>query len=324
MEPSGPGDSIPSVTLGAATVPALPGSKTQGLSKASRVQVGVLVALLFLGCSYWGGWAWSALIFASLLVGQWELTQLLRSKDVKPSQVIIWATTVLMLLVASLDKPQFLPPILTLAVMASFFRLLFRTERAGINDIGGTLLVVFYMVYMPVHMVLLRHLGNHFPQSLHLAQWQQPGFHAVVFLISVIAASDIAAYYVGKAFGKNLLAAAISPKKTQEGAVAGLFAGMLFGWLTTLIWPFPWVHALLLSALLVAVGQLGDLTESMMKRDAGLKDSGELLASHGGFLDRSDSYVFSCAVCYYYMYWVIYRQGLAPEVIHWFRGWMPY
>jgi phosphatidate cytidylyltransferase len=284
--------------------------------------MGLIIAVLFFGAAGFGGWFWSALVLASILIGQQEMNALLGGIHVKPSKTIIWGSTFFMVLMASLDRPQFLSPILTLAVIASFFRLLFRSPRAGINDIGGTLIVVFYMVYMPAHFILLRHLGST-PDAMqlpfwHLSFWKQPGLHYIVMTLAVISASDIAAYYAGRAFGRHLLYPAISPKKTREGAIAGLIAGIVLGLATTLIWPFPWEHAVILSALLVVVGQLGDLTESMMKRDAGLKDSGELLASHGGFLDRADSYIFSGAVCYYYIYWVIYQQGLAPEVIHWF------
>lgn len=232
---------------------------------------------------------------------------------IRPSQIIIYASAVLMVLATSLDKPQFLPPILTLALTASFFRLLFRSPRAHISDIGGTLLVVFYMVYMPVHFIMLRHLGN----QPHLSYWNQPGLHYLVMVLAVISASDIMAYYAGRAFGRHLLYPEISPKKTREGAVAGLLAGVGMGVGLGLLWGLPWIHALILSVLLVIVGQLGDLTESMMKRDVGMKDSGMLLASHGGFLDRADSYIFSGAVCYYYIYWIVLRQGLAPEVIQW-------
>lgn len=281
----------------------------------SRVQVGLIVAVLFFGTAALGGWFWSAMVLASILFGQRELRALLAGVGVKPSLTIIFAAAALMVLAASLDKPRFLSPLLTLAIIAGFFRMLFRSPRAGINDIGGTLIVVFYMVYMPVHYILLRHLGN----QPDLPYWQQPGLHYLVMTLAVISASDIAAYYVGKTLGKNLLYPAISPKKTIEGAVGGLLAGLLLGVGTTLIWRFPWQHAVILSVLLVVVGQLGDLTESLMKRDAGLKDSGGMLASHGGFLDRADSYIFSGAVCYYYIYWVIYQQGLAPEVIQWFE-----
>ena len=293
-----------------------PGSRLPG-SGLSRVQMGLVIAILFFGAASFGGWFWSLIVLASLLLGQQELYSLLAGIHVKPSKTIIWGSTFFMVLMASLDCPQFLSPILTMAVIASFFRLLFRSPRAGINDIGGTLIVVFYMVYMPAHFILLRHLGSN-ADNAHWPFWQQPGLHYLVMTLAVISASDIAAYYVGKAFGRHLLYPAISPKKTREGAIGGLIAGISMGLATTLIWPFPWEHAVILSILLVVVGQLGDLTESMMKRDAGLKDSGELLASHGGFLDRADSYIFSGAVCYYYIYWVIYRQGLAPEVIHWF------
>lgn len=281
---------------------------------SSRVRVGLIMAALFFGAAVAGGWLWSVVAIISMLIGQRELCALLGSIGVKPSKIIIWSSTVLMVLMASLNRSEFLSPLLTLAVIAGFFRLLFRSPRAGINDIGGTLIVVFYMVYLPAHFILLRHLGN----SADLPFWRQPGLQYLVMTLAIISASDIAAYYVGKTFGRRLLYPAISPKKTLEGAIAGLVAGLAIGLATTWIWPFPWRHALILSLLLVVVGQLGDLTESMMKRDAGLKDSGGLLASHGGFLDRADSYIFSGAVCYYYIYWMIYRQGLASEVIHWF------
>lgn len=283
--------------------------------RLSRVQVGIVIAVVFFGCAFLGGWWWSALVLASIYFGQHELDALMGNIGVKPSRLIVFSTALLMVLAASLDKAQFISPILTLAVIASFFRLLFRSPRAKIGDIGGTLIVVFYMVFLPVHFILLRHLGG----GENLPAWQQPGLQYLCLLLSVISASDIAAYYVGKTFGRHLLYPEISPKKTREGAIGGLFGGLLMGVLNALLWQFPMAHILILSGLLVVVGQLGDLTESMMKREVGLKDSGALLASHGGFLDRADSYVFSGVVCYYYIYWVVLRQGLAPEVTQWFR-----
>ncbi len=283
----------------------------------SRVQMGLIIAFVFFGCAFLGGWWWSALVFASVYFGQAELEALLGNIGVKPSRLIIFSAALLMTLTASLDKPQFLSPILTVVTIASFFRLLFRSPRAKIGDIGGTMIVVFYMVFLPVHFILLRHLGGGFD----LPHWRQPGLQYLCLLLSVISASDIAAYYVGKAFGKHLLYPEISPKKTREGAVGGLLGGVAMGLLNTLIWPFPLEHVVILSVLLVIVGQLGDLTESMMKREVGLKDSGGMLASHGGFLDRADSYIFSGVVCYYYIYWVVLKQGLAPEVIQWFQHW---
>ncbi len=272
--------------------------------------------MVFFGAAILGGWLWSALVFLSIHFGQQELKVLMGSTGIKPSQIIVYAAAVLMVLVASFDKPQFLSPILTLTLIASFFRLLFRHPRATIGDIGGTLLAVFYMVFLPVHFILLRHLNYHPGTSA----WWQPGLQYLLMTLAIISASDIAAYYVGKKFGRNLLYPAISPKKTREGAIGGLLGGIVFGVLFSMPGDFPLVHAVILSILLVIVGQLGDLTESMMKRDVGMKDSGALLASHGGFLDRADSYIFSGVVCYYYIYWVVLQQGLAPDVIHLFRS----
>ncbi len=277
--------------------------------------MGLIIAGIFFGAATLGGWLWSLVVLASIYLGNRELKNLLGSIQVLPSQIIIYLSAILMVITASLDKPQFLSPILTLSIIASFFRLLFRNPRAHIGDIGGTLLVVFYMVYLPVHFILLRHLGN----SPGMSYWDQPGLHYLVMTLAVISASDVAAYYVGRSIGKHLLYPEISPKKTREGAIGGLFAGIGLGVGCGLLWHIPLIHVVILSVLLVIVGQLGDLTESMMKRDVGMKDSGALLASHGGFLDRADSYIFSGVVCYYYIYWFILRQGLAPDAIHWLK-----
>lgn len=275
--------------------------------------MGLLIAVVFFGCAFLGGWAWIALVAVSIYLGHRELRAMMGARGINPSVTIIYVTAALMLLAAGLQKPHFLPPILTLAVIASFFRLLFRSPRATIADIGGTLIAVAYSVYMPTYFVLLRNLNA----QPDLPTWQQPGLFYLLLVLVVIAASDIAAYYVGKKLGRNLLHPEISPKKTREGALGGLLGGVALGSGLAWLWNFPLEHAVILSILLVVVGQLGDLTESMMKRDSGLKDSGALLAGHGGFLDRADSYIFSGAVCYYYIYWIVLQQGLAPDVIQW-------
>lgn len=282
--------------------------------------IGLIIAALFFSTALLGGWWWSLLVFASVVLGEQELYVLMSNIGIRPSRTTIYASAVAMVFFCTLNKPQFLPPILTLTMIACFFRLLFRSPRASISDIGGTLLCVFYIVYLPVQYILLR-LLNERPGA---SPWAQPGLHYLIFTLVVISASDIAAYYVGRSFGKHLLYPDISPKKTREGAIGGLLVGIGMGIGCSLIWhEIPLVHAAILGLLLVIVGQLGDLTESLMKRDVGMKDSGALLASHGGILDRIDSYIFSGIVCYYYIYWVVLQQGLAPEVIQWLKQLWP-
>ena len=133
-----------------------------------------------------------------------------------------------------------------------------------------------------------------------LAAIRLTGREAVVLLALGIIVSDSAQYYTGRAFGRHLLAPAISPKKTVEGAIGGvLFGGaaMTIGGLRV----FPDASltiVLLMSATVVAVGIVGDLFESLLKRSAGLKDSSHLIPGHGGVLDRIDSWLFAGPVFY--------------------------
>jgi phosphatidate cytidylyltransferase len=152
-------------------------------------------------------------------------------------------------------------------------------------------------------------------------QWS--GAFMVVFLLLTVWAGDIFAYFIGRSIGRHLMAARVSPKKTWEGAVASLLASILagttwyhyalpissfllrahlieprdgiFGLQTPPLWPI-----LLLSAAINVAAQLGDLAESLLKRGAGVKDSGALLPGHGGMLDRIDALLFAVPVLWYY------------------------
>jgi phosphatidate cytidylyltransferase len=107
--------------------------------------------------------------------------------------------------------------------------------------------------------------------------------------------------------GRHKLAPGISPGKTWEGAIAGVFGAIISSLLlvTLLSLPLSYGQAILLGLLVSIFGQLGDLTESLFKRNMGVKDSGRLIPGHGGVLDRMDSVVFAGIVVYYYVIWVI-------------------
>jgi phosphatidate cytidylyltransferase len=129
------------------------------------------------------------------------------------------------------------------------------------------------------------------------------GREAVLLLMAAIVISDSAQYYSGRAFGRRPLAPSISPKKTVEGAIGGLVFGSaaLFAGGR---WLFPAADALLLglvAACVVALGIVGDLFESLLKRSAGVKDSSTLIPGHGGVLDRIDSWLFAAPVFYVFV-----------------------
>jgi len=133
---------------------------------------------------------------------------------------------------------------------------------------------------------------------------ERVGLEWTLVLLAVIWAGDTGALFGGKAFGRTPFAPRISPKKTNEGAVAGLLAGLLVAWLLQLFFfsDLPLRHVLMASLLMGMFGQLGDLAESMLKRAADVKESSYLIPGHGGALDRIDSLLFAFPVLYLYLH----------------------
>lgn len=278
-----------------------------------RLSMGMLIGAVVVALAYLGGWWWAAFETSVSFVAFKELRAMLRAKGVFISHSIILGAGGLLLWFAMTGKTRFFLFVITLSTVAIFLRLLFRQPRASIADIGANFMALFYVAFLPLHFVLLRNL-NEIPPRMFPTPGIEPGLGFLVWVCAVIATSDIVAYYAGRAFGRTLLSPAISPKKTREGALTGLLGGVGLGLLLAHWAMIPLVHALALSILVILVGQLGDLSESLLKRDAGVKDSGLFLHSHGGVLDRIDSYIFSGAVAYYYIHWVLLREGIIWEL----------
>jgi phosphatidate cytidylyltransferase len=139
--------------------------------------------------------------------------------------------------------------------------------------------------------------------ALSMTRLLPQGEWLIFFLLLVTWASDTGAYYIGTLYGRHRLAPTISPKKTVEGLVGGLIGAIIVAYAARW-WFLPelsGLDCLVLAALLTITGLWGDLTESAMKRSAGMKDSGGILPGHGGMLDRLDSLLFTAPVFYYYV-----------------------
>jgi phosphatidate cytidylyltransferase len=137
--------------------------------------------------------------------------------------------------------------------------------------------------------------------------WLDQGRGGLLGLFVMVFFGDTGAYFAGRALGRHKLYEMVSPKKTVEGAIGGLLSSALGGWLTAL-WLLPMSpgHGVVLGLLCGAVGQVGDLVESLFKRATGTKDSGTLLPGHGGLLDRLDGVLFAAPVV-----WAWLTLGLA-------------
>ncbi len=284
--------------------------------KNSRVVSGILMGALVTLGAVLGGGVWALLITVGFYpIAYKEMLALMTAKGIRPSRLTVCVFSPIFYLMAYMGWERHFQVAVTVGLIFTFAWLLLRKKPASISDIGGTIMMFFYLGFLPAHFILIRQLGH----DSHLPVWQQSGVFYLMLILLVVSASDIFAYYGGKRFGKNLLSPQISPKKTVEGSVVGTSAAVLVGLVAALAFHLPWYHGLIFAALISLVGQMGDLSESLIKRDAGLKDSGSVIPGHGGLLDRTDSYIFSGAVGYYYIIWFVLHQGLAHEVIELFR-----
>ena len=130
--------------------------------------------------------------------------------------------------------------------------------------------------------------------------------HWLLFVLALTWIGDAAAYYIGRRFGRHKMAPRVSPAKSWEGAAASLAASVLFAalYVPRFIPAVPLVTAMLLGAAANVAGQIGDLAESVLKRGAGVKDSGQMLPGHGGWLDRVDSALFAMPVLWAILAWL--------------------
>ncbi|MCC7530592.1 MAG: phosphatidate cytidylyltransferase [Candidatus Melainabacteria bacterium] len=292
-----------------------------------RILYGFGMFFTAIGSILFGGLVFPLILGIVCYLGGCEFINMARAKGFKPSSRIIKGMIVAFFVVAALPEIpgvslpwtyplEHYPLLLTVGICMSFFRLLFRHETppATIADIATTILGFIYVGFLPSHLVLLRNLTA--PGLSHITNpLQQPGLAYVWVCLFIVWATDVFAYYAGKKFGKHLLYPQISPKKTIEGAVAGLLASVF--WAIVVVYaadhflfvntePFRgkiW-HAPLMGLLVSIAAQLGDLCESLLKRDAGMKDSSDAIPGHGGFLDRGDSLLFASPVSYYWI-WIV-------------------
>jgi len=180
-------------------------------------------------------------------------------------------------------------------VLALLFLILMqfkRTRNSGvIVDISTTLFGILYVSWFFSFMIKIRYM----PQGL--------GCLSALLLITKL--GDIGAFIVGSWLGKKLLIPRISPKKTVEGAVGGLIFSVLGGIISKQFLPFGYGQLIIIALGLGVLGQLGDLSESLLKRDCQVKDSGNIIPGMGGLLDEIDSLLFTAPVFYFYLSAVI-------------------
>ena len=286
-----------------------------------RILSGIIAIALALGMIILGGWYFTLGFSIIVYLGLLEYFQLVRAKGIAPAAKSTIVVSLLLLVTATLS-PTLTDAVFPIAGTFICFYLLFQPKMATIADVASSILGLLYGGYLPSYWVRLRvglthtsslpldatasasnlPLGGYWPSSWTDFSVLPESLTATLLGFGCIWAADIGAYFFGKFFGRTRLSI-ISPKKTVEGAIFGvagsIAVAMVGAWY--LHWPSWQVSGIILGTLVGIASLLGDLTESMMKRDAGVKDSGQLIPGHGGMLDRTDSYVFTAPLVYYFV-----------------------
>lgn len=231
------------------------------------------------------------------LMGTHEFLQLLRAKGLRPAAPPAYAAAVVLPWLAFLQGGAWGNAGLALFVLAILALELRRPPGEALAHMAGALFELLYVAWLGSHLVLLRELPRAVDRPYEL------GFHAVLLVFLVTWMCDTGAYVVGSVAGRHKLAPRISPGKSVEGALGGLLFAIAAGVAASRTFaradlPGPGAGAVL-GALAAVSGQVGDLAESLLKRDAHVKDASGAIPGHGGALDRFDSVLFAAPLLYY-------------------------
>lgn len=273
-----------------------------------RVVSGVLFVPLLIVLAGAGGMVWVGFVAVQTLLGLEEFYRMARGKGLEPVRWLGFTSALALLGLAY--RPQ-TPNAALLATAALLLVLALALRRAGqprvLESAAVSVFGVVYVGWLSAHFVLLREL----PWRAGLAY--ADGAAVVLFAFLVTWSCDTGAYLAGRAFGRTRPWASISPRKTLEGSIGGFLCAVIASVVGSMTFLRPegggplltGAHPWILGALVGVFGQVGDLVESLFKRDAASGDSSDLIPGHGGVLDRFDSLYFAAPLVYHYLRAVI-------------------
>ena len=239
----------------------------------------VFIVAVLIGGILLGGAVWCIVASVIAMLSLLEFYKLLHTQhDISPWLILLSGAFILLGASVDMSLSAMLCSISMIVFIALFLEVTRRqvtTESHALVNMGVTIAGIAYVVLPWSFMIIIRsrELGMLFLITLFCCTWS----------------CDVAAYFVGSHLGRHLLCDKVSPHKTWEGFFGGAAASFLCGGVLALAFSFPPLPLLLMGLLCGVAGQLGDLGESVLKREAGVKDSGNLIPGHGGLLDRFDS-----------------------------------
>ncbi|MCP5070304.1 MAG: phosphatidate cytidylyltransferase [bacterium] len=273
-----------------------------------------------------GGLWMLAAVLVIIMFGVTEFYDMIEAKGAEPLRTLGMTASAALPVIAYVGSEYLATLVLSAVLLGVMVAQLGKARIAeSLASISGTFFGVFYVGWLFSHAIVLRsfdaQVAQRFGPDIAAGIHPDAGAFFLLFTASVVIGGDAGAYFVGGAYGKHKLAPFVSPNKTVEGAAGALGAGMivaLFGKaLFDTFWPelsddLSYLACAVLAVLLSVAGILGDLVESLLKRDAQVKDSGGILPGTGGVLDRIDSNLLAIPVMYYLLLANIFISQSVP------------
>ncbi len=266
----------------------------------TRVITGLCLTALLAFALYFGGWVFSGIFMATICIAMFEVFRCLKQAGHRPTQWACWLCVAASLILFNAEKSVingsvvYLMPLVGFTCMLSAVTVLFRKEPK-LEDILVSVMPLVCVLLPAMCMLGLQNVENRAHQIM-----------LTLMAFGIPLAGDTLAYFIGSAYGKHKLCPAVSPKKSVEGALAGLLGSLFFSMLMCGIFSFfckvpPLWHYMVLGIVCGVAGQVGDLFASLIKRHCGVKDFGTIFPGHGGVMDRVDSVYWATVVIYVYL-----------------------
>lgn len=271
-----------------------------------------------------GGLPFLAVMLCFILLGMREFYHLIENRGAQPHVGLGLAAGAAVAFLAYFGSENLAMLLMTALLLALMIAQLRKAQiHEALSSISGTFFGVFYVGWLLSHAIVLRQFYDaaisrySIEDVLEAGYVPDSGAFFLVFTLAVVVLCDAGAYFAGRRFGRRKLAPKVSPGKTVEGALGGLIAGMLGGvgvkGLFDFLWPelsaaFSWQQVIPFALVLSVVGIVGDLVESLLKRDAEVKDAGSLLPGMGGVLDRIDAPLLAFPAMYYMLLGSLYLR----------------
>jgi phosphatidate cytidylyltransferase len=284
-----------------------------GLNKnAVRMLTGFLFGWIVVICITKGGLALLGLLAVILAFASNEYVKILNHKGFYPSLKVIYATEIALAIIVYFERFDLVAATLTICSICSFMWVLFVGRQPYIANVSTTLFGMVYCGWFPLHLIFFR--------NLQCSQYDS-GLGFVIMMLACIISTDVGCYYVGTRYGKHKLAPTVSPNKSIEGSIGGAVCSVIMAEIVGLLFlGLNWWMSFVAGILCTVFAQIGDLCESLLKRDAGVKDSGDTLPGHGGFLDRTDSFALTIPIMYYFFKYFVFKTEWMSTTFEFIKG----